>query len=108
MADPWESNSIDLNSYLNGGSGLASVPSVQYGAASYGGGAGWDWGGDLSYMLRQGVNVWGATQVQQAANGVRYVEGQPIAYSNQGGLQVSPGVLLLGGVALVAFLASKA
>lgn len=106
MADPWESNNIDLNSYFNGGSGLTGMDAVQSGASSYGAGASWDWGKDLSYLLRAGVNTWAGVSMQQAANGNRYLEGQPItSQPQQVGFSISPALLLIMGAGALVLLA---
>lgn len=106
MADPWASNDIDLSDYMSGGTGLAN--GLASTASTIGGGSNWNWGNDLSYLIRTGANAWAATKVQQAANGNRYYEGEPIQYSTQQGLVLSPTLILMVGVGVFAFLAAKA
>lgn len=92
------------------GPGNANDVGVTYGweSAATSGGSSWGQGifGLASEWLRYDAQkeIMGRQaqiSMQQAADGRRYMEGQPVVMNQGGGLVLSPGLLLIG--ALVAF-----
>lgn len=108
-ADPWEYNSYDGLTFSSAADAaswqnFAAAPAVNYANS----GGGYNWGG-ITQGLFGLADTWlkadTAVKLQQNAYGQRYLEGEALRLSANGGLTIPPGLLLLGGIAAFVMLA---
>lgn len=116
-SDPWGYNSFDGSAF----SSAADAASWTSQAGNYSAGAsgltsmaqtGGNYFDSLMRLADTSLRVNGAVNLQKAQNGsVQYQEGAPGVYASQAsapvGFSISPGLLVLAGIGVFAFMASK-